>query len=874
MTDKNTDTDLHILEIKREQEMRALGKLRYDKRLDKAIPSTQNNPASIITEALPRVAMEISKRISSALEKKKGRPPKWVEDLRYIDPYVLAMIGLNTILDSVARGGSRNSAHVLIGQRVELENLRLLIEANEPKKSINFIEDKIKKSTQKFWERRQQLQTLVKQKGYNATFWNAERHTNVSQTIVSAVLSSSKVFDEWSVNVNGKTKNKFGMLPEATARLADLNYDASWQSPILEPMIDTPNDWTSFTTGGYFDEQTAALVPLVKSCSYTQRKTIEHQLSKGKMPKYLQALNIVQRTPLQINEYTLSAVEWAWSNHKEITKFPMKKKLHIKKFPANFSELPIEEQKLIKSNRKKSEIKNREIDGHIATMALDLKVANELKEYDKLYIVWQFCTRGRIYPASPFNYHREDSIKSIFNLAEGKILDDNGLYWLAVHIANVGDFDKVSKKSLDERVAWTQANEDLIMSVGTDYVGTFDIWKTADKPFQFLAACNAWVKYQFNPEGYRCGLPVSLDGSSSGTQHFSAASLSSADGRLVNLTVEDKPQDLYAAVADRALSKVQQVIKDYIPVINRDENGNIIEDRTLDIAKAWITPLQVDIDGKKETIHPGLSRSIVKRNVMTYGYASVKYGFADQLIEDCISKIDAKVMRGKLKENPFGTTDREQRQAASFLAGINYESVQEVLSSVSTGMKFLSGVAGLLAHEGKHFKFTNKIEFPMQQKYTHWNVKKVRIYLYDRVQSLQENKNIDRRAQVSVRTPNVTKVDKRKSKSAVSANLIHSQDACHLLSTVLHMDREYNLNNFFLIHDAFATVPNDVEFMYTAVRQSFINLYQDYCLFSDVAQQASAQLSDDGRRKLVEIEIPKKGNLDLMAIKDSQYCFC
>ena len=870
---KQTHEDLKIEEIKREQEMRSRGKQRYDDRLDRAIPSTQNNPANIITEALPRVANDIVKRISLASET-AGRPPKWLKDIKHIDPYVLAMIGLNTILDGVARGASRNSTQVLIGQRIELENIKVFLEKSESKKWVGEVEDKIKIDCQKFYERRMRMQSIASKSGYNRKSWNAERHVRASETIVNAVLSSSKVFDEWSVIVNKKTKNRFGMLPEASKRLADLNYDASWQSPILEPMIDVPNDWTSFTTGGYYDEQTAALGPLVKSCSYSQRTTIDHQLEGGKMPKYLEALNIVQKTPLAINDYTLRVIEWAWENEKDISKFPTKKKIPVEPYPKNFKKLSLQEQQLLKANRKKVEIKNREVDGHIASMALDLRVANELSDYPFCYIVWQFCTRGRIYPASSFNYHREDAIKSLFNLGKGKVLDDNGLYWLLVHIANVGDFDKISKQPLEDRVQWSVDNEDLLLSVGVNYKDTFEIWSKADKPFQFLAACNAYVKYKFSPDTYECGLPVSLDGSSSGTQHFSAASLSKSDGKLVNLTNEEKPQDLYGVVAEWVEAKVRQLLRHNNAIDKDGKDGQIVSDKTREIAKAWLTPIKIMTGGKEEVVYPGITRALVKRNVMTYGYSSVKYGFADQLMEDTISKIDAKVIRGELDRNPFGETEAEQRQSAAFMASINYDGVQRILSSVSAGMKFFSGVAGILAHEGKHVKFKNKIDFPMQQKYTHWQVKKVRIFLYDRVASLAQDKPIHRRSQLSVRTQNPRKVDKKKSKSAVSANLIHSQDSCHLLSTVLHMEREYELKNFFLIHDAFATVPNDVEYMYTAVRESFINLYKDYCLFSDVASQASKQLTDAGQLKLLNLEIPTKGDLDLMAVKDAQYCFC
>ena len=141
---KQTQEDLKIEEIKREQEMRSRGKQRYDDRIDRAIPSTQNNSANIITEALPRVAQDIVKRISYASET-AGRPPKWLKDIKYIDPYVLAMIGLNTILDGVSRSASRNSTQVLIGQRIELENIKFFLEQSTSKKFVGQVEDRIKK---------------------------------------------------------------------------------------------------------------------------------------------------------------------------------------------------------------------------------------------------------------------------------------------------------------------------------------------------------------------------------------------------------------------------------------------------------------------------------------------------------------------------------------------------------------------------------------------------------------------------------------------------------------------------------------------------------------------------------------------------------
>ena len=866
---KLANEDLVKQELERESRMQANGAHRYIKRADKAMPSTKNISNNILANVLPEVALRMRQKIDKQLLPHKGRPPSWITYVQHIDSFVLAGMALNIMVDAVRKGNARNTVYVAIGERIELENIRIALEIEGGRKLVTEVENKIMKQSQKFWERRILLKSMIEnQKFTTVTTWSPETHVDAAQELVNAVLEVSNIFDTWDRNVKGSTKSYFGLLPEASQLIADMEYREAWLSPIVEPMVVKPNKRTGFVTGGYLDETTASLVPLIKNASYSQRKTLEHQLSTGKKLKFMEALNAVQDTPLSINVYALQAVEWAWENDKEISKFPTKVKIDQEEMPKDFFNLPIEQQQFFKANQKKTEVKNREIDGHIVTMVQDLKVARDLCDFDCFWIVWQFCTRGRIYCASPFCYHREDSIKSLFLLANGKVLDDNGQYWLAIHIANVGDFDKVSKKSLDDRIQWVMDNQEMIYDVGRNFEKTFDIWKTADKPFQFVAACNAWANFKDFPETYECGIPVSLDGSSSGTQHYSAASLSSSDGQLVNLIDSEVPQDLYGAVADKVNVKLHKLIDGYIPVINRDEDGNVIKDKTLEIARSWLTPVDTYVNGVKENIYPGLTRAICKRSVMTYGYSSVKYGFAEQLMEDCISKIDDKVMRGKIERNPFGNDEPQQRKSANLLAGIIYESVQEVLTSVSEGMKFFSAISGLLAHEGKHVKFKNKMEFPMQQKYTHWDVKKVRIFLFDRVTQLKK------RAQVSVRTNKSRKVDKKKSKQSVSANLIHSQDSCHLLATVLNMQDNYDINDFFLIHDAFATVPNDVEGMYSAVRESFVDLYDGYCLLTDVANKARKKLSDEGRAKLDQLEIPKKGALDLHAIMESKYCFC
>jgi len=250
---------------------------------------------------------------------------------------------------------------------------------------------------------------------------------------------------------------------------------------------------------------------------------------------------------------------------------------------------------------------------------------------------------------------------------------------------------------------------------------------------------------------------------------------------------------------------------------------------------------------------------------MTYGYSSGKYGFGDQLYDDVMRPLGDQVMRGTLTDHPFGIEERDQKKSCSFLAGINYQSIQEVISSAAQGMKFFQDIAGALAHENKGVRFETPIGFPVFQQYSHWDVKKVKIYLFDR------DAKVKQRTQISIRTKPVQKIDKRKAKSAVSPNIIHSMDSAHLLMTVL-LAKDNGVEDFFMIHDSFGTLPADTNMMYQAVRRTFVDIYSDWCLYESFFKQATSNLSYTGLANL-NVQVPEKGDLDLNKVIESEYCF-
>ena len=180
-------------------------------------------------------------------------------------------------------------------------------------------------------------------------------------------------------------------------------------------------------------------------------------------------------------------------------------------------------------------------------------------------------------------------------------------------------------------------------------------------------------------------------------------------------------------------------------------------------------------------------------------------------------------------------------------------------------MTFFQQLCGALAHEGKHMNWFTPVGFPASQFYPSNDYKKIKIYLYDREAKLPQ------RTQVTLRTPDFNRVDKRKSKTAISPNVIHSLDSAHLLLTVLNCIKDDSTMPFFLIHDSFATTAGKTQKLYEVIRESFIDMYANDSWYEYLLEQVKAQLDDPDTRRVPET--PDLGELDLKLIAESKYCF-
>ena len=814
--------------------MKTEGQQRYINRQSKMTSaSTMNEPHKLITSAISKVSQEITAMIKLQTEAPTdggsvGRPRQWLQHLKDVDVDTLAYIGLNTCFDSVLSFGSLTSTASKIGRRIELENFALGLSQFDSTLHKRITSQVTKDHTSQVY-RIKAARIIASKEGYKPAKWSAKDCVVVGGPILSAVLSASDLFTTFDMNpATTNTKMVIGLTEEARANLFQMETDASWAEPMYGPLVIPPQPWTSFNTGCYYDFALSSSVPLVRGANREQRKAIQHHFDKFGTPDYAKALNAVQATPLMINDDVLSVLEWATENRLSFGKFPEMIAPAFPKTPENIAEMDPEIAMQLKKDQKAWHGKAREADANQGNMYAVLKTANEMTEYPEFWLPWNFDFRGRLYPVSTFNYHRDDHVKALFTLANGKAVDGETRDWLSIHLANCGDFGKISKQSFADRISWVADHHDQIMATAADFKATFDWWRQADKPFQFLAAVYEYAKLQSDPDTL-VHLPPAMDGTNSGVQHYSSALRNEDDGMLVNLVPSDKCQDVYASVAAVSTRLLQAMAGD-------------------PIADAWLAF--------------GVGRKEVKRNTMTYGYSSVERGFCDQILEDLMAPLRRDVAHGRLDKHPFGD-NKSQVKHAALLAKVNYQAVQEVVKSVADGMKFLQELTDAVSKEDKTLRWQTPCGFPVVQSYKKWIKKRVRIYLWDR----QIKK--ERWTQLTIREENPFKIDTKKMRSAVAANAVHSLDSAHMINTIL-MALDNGVEDFFVIHDSFATTCADTWTMYHCVRHAFVDQYEGGCFFEEIRSQVAQRVSDPNK---VLPPVPTKGSLDIRGVLESEYCF-
>ena len=224
--------------------------------------------------------------------------------------------------------------------------------------------------------------------------------------------------------------------------------------------------------------------------------------------------------------------------------------------------------------------------------------------------------------------------------------------WLAIHGANQYGEDKCS---LDERVEWVKENEKFILEAARDPLNN-NFWRSADKPFCFLAFCFEWLGYHENGDKHETHIPVSVDGSCNGLQIFSLLLRDEIGGAATNLVPSEKPQDIYAIVAEKTKEVLEQET-------SNEKFLNKYHMTRKEIAQEWL--------------RIGINRKLTKRSVMVVPYSGTLYA--------CRKYID-EYLRDEVNEHYFGDKTLAPTQ---YLARIVWEAINSTVVKAREAMAWL-----------------------------------------------------------------------------------------------------------------------------------------------------------------------------------------
>ena len=530
-----------------------------------------------------------------------------------------------------------------------------------------------------------------------------------------------------------------------------------------------------------------------------------------------QCVNALQRTPWRINEFVVDTLRQCWDSGQSWEGLPPRDNLALPKYPFSKEPKYLNDEetavfKAFKSERNKIHSYNNKSMSKRIQVERTIQLAEQYKDIEKMWYVWQLDFRGRKYPVESFlSPQNADYSKALLEFANpATITNDEEARWLAIHGANVFGVDKVS---LEDREMWAYMNVDNAVDVYNDPL-TNRWWQEADKPWQALAWCYEWALYsnarQFG-EHFETHLPCASDGSCNGLQHLSAMLRDLEGGKAVNLTPHATPQDIYTDVAKRTTELLQQ------------------EGTTL----------------ASELLNIGVCRKICKRPVMIVPYSGTQHSCRDYILEALEEKCKG--------NNPWGD---DFWQPATYLAKFVWKAINEVIVSAHKVMDYIKSIAKLYSKQGRPFEWETPTGLLVRQSYS--NTKKLRIWTHLSGSTVKLN----------YRQPLEKTVDSRKSVSGASPNFTHSLDAAALTFTVDKCLKE-GITDFAMVHDSYGTHSPNMVKLNDKLREAFVEMYRDNDVLQNLYDSAVSTLTEG-----TEIpEPPPRGTLNIEEVLQSDYFF-
>ena len=387
--------------------------------------------------------------------------------------------------------------------------------------------------------------------------------------------------------------------------------------------------------------------------------------------------------------------------------------------------------------------RNREAHAMRCDLGLKLAVAREFRRNDDaMYFPHNLDFRGRAYPMHPhLNHLGSDVCRGLLTFGAPLELGREGYEWLLLQVAN--SFGKgADKLPLEGRRAFAEERLGALLATADDPWGDeprkwkrmagsggeerrfaqfggdpADLgarwWLEADAPWQLLATAkelrDAHRAHPDSPWLFKSRLPVRVDGTCNGLQHYAALGRDEDGGRAVNLLPSDRPSDVYSDVAAVVRRRVER-----------------------DAADAESSPKRAR--AARLLLAAGVDRGLIKQTVMTSVYGVTYVGAREQVSSrlrergffrgsDRVTAALAAAAAADPVSSAADPATFEDRtgsacfEASAYGALVTFDALAELFGGARAIMQWLGDCAALVAARDRAMAWTTPLGFPVAQPY-------------------------------------------------------------------------------------------------------------------------------------------------------------
>jgi len=811
----------NIFEIQKslEEEMVYTGIEKFQKQVREA---KQKGTESITLHGIllmKKTVITLSKAIHTHINEEVSKPGRMKASspfLAMLENDVAAFISLRAIMDGISHSQKLMNLSHQIGQALS-DQVRFNLWENQDKKYFRMLVEKIGKiSASRHYRRYGLIRTASYKMGEEIPVWTHVEKTQVGQLMIDLIIRSTGLIKLGSTRSKGKKYSSYTIVPtqETLDMIQDIINQGELLSPAYLPMVTTPKKWTNPSNGGYLSHR----LPFIKET----HKNVKTDLPSSNMDMEFECVNSLQETKWKVNTKVLDVMEKAWEQGRIIGSMPDRNEMELppRDFPKDLKKQDMDEETKLKFKAwkvKATQVYEENIrrKSQILQFMRTLNLAGKFKDFDQIYFPYQADFRGRKYTVSSFlTPQGTEYAKSLLTFGEGlPIENQEQADWLAIHGANCAGVDKVS---FTERIQWVLDNEEHILKsaeLGLDY----DWWTQFDDAWIFFAFCSEWATLKRNGLGVLSYLPIALDGSNNGLQHYSAMLRCPIGGKATNLTNEPVPQDIYQEVADVVFRETKR-----------------LADLDDPIAKKWL--------------ESGLiNRKMTKRPVMVVPYGGTRFSamvYVEEYVKDQLRK-------GKEFEIPEG---EKLFKYINWITTLVWSAIGEVIISAKEAMTWIRNVSSELSKRGYPVIWKTPTGLYIYQHY--------KAFKWRRIETTIDGKLLT----PVIHEEDKKKIDVHRSINGSAPNFVHSLDASALTLTV-HLCNKEEINSYAMIHDSYGTHAKNTPELAKLLREAFVDIYSKNDVLSDF-REAALEVLDEVP------EPPKLGNLNIYEVLNSPYFFC